>query len=220
MSHSTPSPATSPPPARHRRPLRWLGWIYRLTRNLLALGMLLQVVFLLSPLPEKLYRWLVVSGPPVKADYIVCLGGGGGIREIRATQMYRGKFAPKIIVSNEPAAAYGMRELIASYDVPRRDILVDTHSLNTAAHPHGVARLHGIDPAAQRFLLVTDDTHSRRALAVFRKAGYRHVSVYAGPPPEAEKKSFYDRMKWRVSILSQLIYEYAGLLSYWWQGLI
>ena len=43
-----------------------------------------------------------------------------------------------------------------------------------------------MDPQKQTFIIVTDHSHSRRAEACFRKAGYRHLIVCAGRPTKAE----------------------------------
>ncbi len=214
-----PRPPEQAPPtavAKAPGPLRRL---YRWTRNLLALGMLIYLLLIFTPITERLYLWLAVTSPAVKADAIICLGGNNTVREVRAIQLYLDGYAPKVIVSSLPGNAQGMRDLMAELGVPRSALLLDDTSRVTADHPAAIARLPGVDPASQRFVLVTDHSHSRRVQAVFRKAGYAHFVIYGGRPAEKElPKTATELMKWRFANLPRVVYEYAGLAQYWLQG--
>jgi uncharacterized SAM-binding protein YcdF (DUF218 family) len=180
----------------------------------------LELITLLTPVPEYIENRLsVATDPPAKADVIVCLGGGFG-RETRAAQLWHRGVAPVIVVSNVPGAAQWMRNFIADCGVPRSRILVDETSSNTAAHPAGVARLPGIDPARQHFVLVTSFEHSRRAKAVFLKAGYRHVDVFAGYRVRDPNRGYLELVKSRIMNGPSILYELAGLIQYQWQGKI
>ncbi|HOA75376.1 MAG TPA: ElyC/SanA/YdcF family protein [Phycisphaerae bacterium] len=211
------SPGLSAAPSKPRQLRRWAGWLFRTTRNLLALAMLLEIVMVLAPLPERVYYWLAVGQPPPKeADYIVCLGGGTG-REVKAAQLWLQKVAPVVIVSNAPGAAEWMRNLIVECGVPRKQILVDNRSHTTHMHPAGVAKLPGVDPQNHRFVLVTEHTHARRARACFAAAGYKNLSVYTGRSPRPGK-SYWDHCEWRIKNIPSIIYECAGLITYWAKG--
>src|SRR5213080_3092478 len=72
---------------------------------------------------------------------------------------------------------------------------------------------------AQRFVLVTSPTHMRRALAVFRAAGFDPVpsvaplrSEHVTPPPLLLPND----ESWYLSDMA--VYDYLALAYYWWRG--
>ena len=77
-------------------------------------------------------------------------------------------------------AALAMKARIEDMGVPADCILVDSSSRTTGDHPDAIAALPNVDRTAQRFLVVTDREHSRRAAGCFRRGGYRHFTVSAG----------------------------------------
>jgi len=200
-------------------PFRVIRRTYRLTRATLILIALSQIVIVLTPAADRLYEWLDVTAPPAKSDYIVCLGGNPA-RLLWAVDAYRRGFAPKIIVSNHPVAAEWMYNKLVQCGIPRDRIVSDSASGTTDDHPRNVARLPGIDPRTTRLLIVTSHEHSRRAAACFAKAGYQHLSVYgAGFIPQRDV-SYVMRVRGRIQLLPNLLYECAGLLQYWAMGRI
>ena len=200
-------------------PFRIVRRTYRLTRVSLILIALSQIVIVLTPAADRLYEWLDVSAPPVKADYIVCLGGNPA-RLLWAVDAYRHGFAPKIIVSNHPVAAEWMYNKLVQCGIPRDRIISDPASGTTDAHPINVARLPGIDPRTTHLLIVTDHEHSRRAAACFTKAGYQQFSVYGSGFVPQKDIPYLMRVRGRVQLLPHLLYEYTGLLQYWVLGRI
>lgn len=220
MPEACDSSPVAPPaaPVKRRRFRRTVSLLFRAVRNLLALAMLVQVVMVLAPVPERLYKWLSVAEPsPGKADFIVCLGGGYG-REAIAAQLWHQKVAPFVIVSNAPGAAEYMRYLVSLSGVPRDRILLDRESYTTGEHPAGVARMPGVDRDRSRLVIVTDHTHTRRAKACFVKGRYANITMYAAKerPPE----TYWDRVRWRIMVIPAITYESAALAQYWWQGKI
>src|SRR5687768_8989143 len=139
--------------------------------NLLALAMLFEIVLVVTPVTDKLFAWLVVTGPPESADLIVCLGGRHE-RLLWAAKTFNQGFAPKIVVSNAQGASQEMKRLLTYCGVPPDKIIVDAHSHTTAEHPAGLAALPGVDPAKSRLLIITDHEHSRRVAACFRRGGF------------------------------------------------
>jgi uncharacterized SAM-binding protein YcdF (DUF218 family) len=209
-------PAASPggSTAKSQHPLARL---YRLVRGLLAAGMLVLLVLVLTPIPERVHDWLDVSEPLRRADYIVCLGGNPQ-RLVWAIEAYSRGFAPKVIVTNLPGATEWMAERLVDAGIPRKAILRDDHSATTADHPGNIAKLPGVDREQQQFLIVTDYDHSRRAAGCFRRAGYRHFTIYGagfGYPPEKKHP-----LKWRIGALARLSYECVGMAKYWVTGKI
>jgi len=199
---------------------RLLTWLYRRVRGLLALGMLVILLLVFTPAGTWLEQALDVTQPPQPADYIVCLGGNDE-RLIWSAELFKQGLAPSVVVSNMDGAALAMRKRIEDMGVPAECILVDSSSRTTGDHPAGVAALPGVDPTSQRFLLVTNREHSRRAAACFRRGGYRQFSVCAGRST-SRTEGPTAAMDWRerFSELPRLAYEYAGLLKYWLQGKI
>ncbi len=218
VTPAIPSTSDSPVPPRRSRLKRLIRRLYRLVVGLLAAGMLVLILLVTTPVPESVYDWLAVTQKAEPADFIACLGGDYE-RLVWTARAFNQKLAPRVIVSNAPGAAEFMRDVLVHCGVPRDDILVDSQSHTTFEHPAGLARLPGVDPARSRFLFITSHVHSRRAAAVFRKAGYAHVIMCSGP-----RVSFKDdrvsRFKWRVMNLASIGYECAALLQYWLQGRI
>jgi len=198
-----------------RRIARLYAWV----RGCLALGMLLLIVLIFTPITEKIYFWLDVTEPLTQVDYIVCLGGDTG-RLVWSVHAYRREYAPRIIVSSAPGSAEWMQKKLIQSGIPPKHILVDATSETTGGHPHGIARLEGIDPKSQKFLIVTDYEHSRRAAACFRRAGFNHVTLYGAGFNLRTDRPFTYMCKWRILNLPMILYECAGLGKYWLQGKI
>ena len=216
---SEQAPVVEPPAERPSRMIRWSGAVYRRVRGLLAMFMLVLILFLVLPIPERLYAWLDVTSPPRSADAIICIGGDPA-RLLWAMDAYRRRLAPKLIVTNLPGASEWMRDKLVQCGIPSDRILMDSTSGTTWDHPSRIARLPGVDPANQRFLIVTSHDHSRRVAACFRRGGYQRFSIYGAGFPLRTDGAFQMRVRWRILELPHIIYEYAALFEYWWQGRI
>ena len=201
-------------PRRRRHPLARL---YALVRSILAIGMLVVLLLIFTPIPEKLYAWLDVTEPATHADYIVCLGGNPA-RLVWTVQAYRDGLAPRVIVSNRRDPAEWMAKRLVEAGIPKKAILIDGQSGTTADHPAGLARLPGVDPVRQRFLIVTDYDHSRRAAACFRHGGYRNFSIHGAGFSYKNDPEHASHIKWRIQALPRLGYECAALVKYWVEG--
>lgn len=193
--------------------------LYRLVRGVLALGMLSLGAVLFTPIPERVYAWLDVTGPAEQADYIVCLGGNPS-RLLWAVEAYRKGYAPRIIVTSLPGAAQWMEGKLIECGISEGAILVDDRSRTTGDHPGCIAALAGVDPASQKFLVVTDFEHSRRAAACFRRGGYRQVTVVGAGFALREDPEKQMRWRWRVMELPKLAYECSAIIKYRMQGRI
>jgi len=204
------------PPAE-RRSRRFASRLRRLIAGLLALAMLAQLVYVFTPVGDVVSNWLVVLQEPRPADFIVCLGGRDE-RLIWVADLYRRGLAPRVIVSNRAGAAEKMGEYLMLVGVPAGRIQIDISSQCTADHPGAIGALPGVDIRNQRFLIVTDALHSRRAAACFRRAGYGHFQFYAGQPAGAFGGPAVG-WQWRQRFLDMpyVAYEYTALLKYWLQ---
>jgi len=220
MTGASSTPSTVASASAPRRGLRGcVGRVYTRTRAVLAGVTLLLVILVGTPVTDRLYEALDVTGPPQDADVIVCLGGNPA-RLLWAVDAYRRGFAPKIIVSNLPGAAPWMRDKLVQCGIPRDRIVVDDEAAVTADHPATIAALPGIDPERTRLLIVTDHDHSRRVAACFRKGGFRYFSIVGAGFPLSRQGSFQMRCRWRLLALPRIVYEYAALLQYRLQGRI
>jgi uncharacterized SAM-binding protein YcdF (DUF218 family) len=195
---------------------RFAGRVYRFVRGTLALVMLCQILLVVTPAAQWLRGWLDVTTSARPADVILCLGGNDQ-RLIWAAELFQQGLAPVVVVSNRPGAAQVMKMKIVNMGVPAERVLVDDSSYVTADHPAAIARLPGLDPKGQRFLIVTNAEHSRRAAACFRRGGYRDFSMFAGVSSSAVIDPLHP-WRGRILLLPQLAYEYAGLVQYWVQG--
>ena len=193
------------------------GWARRIGRLLwrvvdaarwVSLLILLAVaVYLFTPLGDRAVLDLIEHDPLEKADYIVVLAGGRQ-RAVEAANLYKDGWAPKVIASTTPGFKDVYSDLLDEYGVPAADVLLDPVTARTATHPETVARIPGVDPQRDRFLLITSRLHTSRAKACFVKAGFEHVLV--------RYPSWYGEKERRVSasnrfvVLGNVIREWAA----------
>ncbi len=204
MPEPTQTPPPSPPPPRRRwvrrlvRPLQWLV-------NIVALSVLLYVF---TPAGNRMRDYITHVDPPARADFIVVLGGSGE-RAVEGARLYHEGWAPRIIVTSTGKDAFNLADLAAAYGVPREAILIDALATRTADHPHTIAKLPGVDPQTQRFLIVTSYHHTHRSLLVFRHAGYANVAMQAPQwqvrHPEDAPPTVLDRAYHLTDSFSELI---------------
>ena len=119
------------------------------------------------------------SEPPQKADMIVVIGGDArGNRILKAAELVREGYAPKILVSGQ-GAIYGRHEadmavdFAVAHNYPRDEFI-----------PFRYPALSTVDEAAadirqlrelgvHKYLLVTSAYHTARAARIFRREGHR-----------------------------------------------
>ena len=143
----------------------------------LIIGPILVVVVMIGTIPlwlPALGRGLVVTPCEGQGDAIVVLGGGGPERVMHGIQLYRQDIAPKLwITGDQPVSdmlgfAEGKlgRDLAVREGVPASDIgLLNTSSTWEDGQQIAAAvKKKGL----RRIVIVTNWSHSRRALAVIR----------------------------------------------------
>jgi uncharacterized SAM-binding protein YcdF (DUF218 family)/glycosyltransferase involved in cell wall biosynthesis len=207
---------------------------YRLARRHLLEGVL-AVLFAYLVLFETPTLWMIasplrVAAPPTAADAIVVFAGGvgesgqagGGYQERMKTavDLYRGGFAPRIIVSSGYVFAFKeaevMRALAIDSGVPASSIVLETEAANTyqnVAFTRRILDAHGW----RRVLLVSSPYHMRRALLTWRKNAPA-IDVVPEPVPASQ---FYAHD--RGATLAQIrgiAQEYLAIADYWWKGWI
>jgi uncharacterized SAM-binding protein YcdF (DUF218 family)/glycosyltransferase involved in cell wall biosynthesis len=216
---------------------RWeekLRRVYRRTRTRIAQVVLGLAALYLLVFNTNLLWWsaspLVLSASPATADAIVVFAGGvgesgkagGGAQEriAQAVTLYKGGFAPVLILSSGYVYSFqeadGMRALAVDQGVPASAILLEKRATNTYQNVRfvdDILREH----SWRRVLLVSSPYHMRRALLVWRKVA-PDVRVIPTPPPQSQ---FYGHT--RGASLEQLrgiAQEYLAILAYWRRGWI
>ena len=177
------------------------------------------------------------------ADTIVILSGGVGtiraggvvltelstpstLRVLEAARVYKLIGARLVIVSGgvadervelEPESRH-MAEALVKAGVPPADIALDVEAKDTFDHPRTVRPILEAHHVRQ-FVIVTSPMHMRRALAVFRKAGFDPVpsvtllrSDHLKPPP------LFVPNDDSLELSDASIYDYAGWVYYWMRG--
>jgi uncharacterized SAM-binding protein YcdF (DUF218 family) len=168
----------------------------------LVLGVALAAVLLFAarePILVATGSYLVQAGPPVKADMVLVLAGDGrGNRILKAAQLVRDGFAPKVLVSG-PDGNYALHECDLAIPFAVKAGFPESYFLhfendarNTrdeASMAVGALRKLGV----HHLLLVTSDYHTRRAARMYRaEAPDLEISVVA-----AEDKYFSATQWWR-----------------------
>jgi uncharacterized SAM-binding protein YcdF (DUF218 family) len=214
---------------------RWdaaLRRVYRTARAHSVRGLLVLVVGYALLFHTNLIWWMAaplrLDAPPQHADAIVVFAGGvgesgragGGLQERLKTaiDLYRGGFAPTLILSSGFVYSFKeaeiMRALAIAEGVPADRIAVEDRATNTFEYVRFTdAILKSRD--VQSILLVSSPYHMRRASLVWRKLA-PDVTVVPTPPAQAQ---FYEHT--RGASLEQvrgLLQEYAAIVVYWWRG--
>ena len=214
---------------------RWdekLRRAYRRTRNHIAQAVIgLAAVYLLI-FNTNILWWsaapLVRSAPPAAADAIVVFaagvgesgkaGGGAQERIAQAVTLYKGGYAPVLILSSGYVYSFQeaevMRALAVDQGVPASAILLEQRSTNTYQMVKFVDEILR-DHKWKRALLVSSPYHMRRALLVWQKQA-PDVTVLPTPVPRSQ---FYEHA--RGATLEQvrgILQEYVAILGYWRRG--
>lgn len=118
-----------------------------------------------------------------KADAIVAVSGGDtAARTAEAAQLYRNKYAKKVIFSGaaldpeSPSNAKAMALLAEHEGVPASAIELDESAMDTRQNATGVARIVSRENY-HSIILVTSPYHQRRAYLVFRRALGKNFTI-------------------------------------------
>ncbi len=179
-----------------------------LRKLLLTSGILFLAVLMLSftSLPYWGYYWLGTSKSKIieKPDYIVLLGGGGMPSEsnlMRAFFVFRAaKESPdsRIILSipGNPTDSTSTARLVAaeliSKGIGQQRILYEERGTNTRSQAINLQQFNAVKLTGKPVLLVTSPEHMRRAVLVFRKAGFTRVSALPAFENALEANLFFD----------------------------
>jgi uncharacterized SAM-binding protein YcdF (DUF218 family) len=151
---------------------------------------------------------------------------GTALRVLEGARLYKAAGTPLVIVSGgianpkyelRPESAL-MAAALAEAGVSPDRVLQDREAKTTHDHPRTVRPLLGAHQV-RRFVLVTSPTHMRRALAVFRKAGFDPI-----PSVSLARSEHLDRLPWlrpngeSIVLSNQAVYDYVAWVEYWLRG--
>jgi uncharacterized SAM-binding protein YcdF (DUF218 family) len=177
------------------------------------------------------------------ADVVVLLGGGASTFSAggRVVGVLTPTSAMRALEAARVSDLIGARLVVASAGIPRPDLQLrpESEMLRDALVAAGVPpdrivqesdskttreqaervpamlRAHG----ASQFVLVTSPTHMRRALALFRAAGYDPVpSISLIRSEQIPPPSFVVPSDDALRESGQAVYEFAAWAYYWWNG--
>ena len=182
--------------------------------------------FLLAPLEHK---YLENKNPVSRADAIVILAGGEGMRLIKGIGLFHKKFSSLIIMSGGSGNIFDqnrkeallMKEIAMDLGVPEESIIAETESRNTRENAINTKQI--LDKiGAKRVLLVTTASHMPRSYALFKKIGVDAVPVpsdfFIKPTPYDPFSFIPNAGDLKNSTLA--IHEYIGIIAYRLKGWI
>jgi uncharacterized SAM-binding protein YcdF (DUF218 family) len=198
----------------------------KLIRWAAGVSIIFVAIILLTPVTVLLCRPLVMEPALRKTDVVIVLGSGvypdGSLsddslqRIVHGIQLYRQGWGDTLLISGgipsshaiSPAAAMG--RLAIDLGVDTAAVVVEQASASTFENAREVGRLFKIH-GWENGLLVTSAPHSLRAMRTFQRQG---LEVYPAPVPFYEQYRYSIEGHWHL--FSILVYEYLGLVYYWW----
>lgn len=199
-------------------------------RILAALGFVFLLV-VATPVADYLAQPLRIEGQLRSAEAIVVLGGGAyrdGVasmgslaRAVYGLTLLRAGYAPRLLLAGGRARpdtgleALAMKKLLEGIGASSE--LLETEERSTRTYSNALESARILQPqGATHILLVTHATHMLRAKLAFERAGF---TVYPAPipwdrPPTTRAKPRLGR----INLLYNVLYEYGGLVLYWWRG--
>jgi uncharacterized SAM-binding protein YcdF (DUF218 family) len=208
-----------------RRVYRRTRW--RVAQTVFAVAAVYLLVFNTNAL-WWVARPLQMTAPAEKADAIVVFAGGvgesgkagGGAQERikHAVDLYRGGYAPMLILSSGYVYTFHeaevMRALAIDQGVPPSRILLEEQATNTYQNVSYVDRMLR-EHRWQKIVLVSSPYHMLRAILVWRKQA-PHVDVVPSPVPESE---FYAHVRGAsAEQVRGILQEYLAIAAYWKRG--
>jgi uncharacterized SAM-binding protein YcdF (DUF218 family) len=190
-------------------------WLIRAT-GLVVFALL--VVLFYAPVLNAMGRFLVKAGPPEKADIIVVLAGDGfGHRILKAAELVKQGWAPKILVDG-PSGNYGYECDLAipfavkagypesyfmHFEIPAHSTKEEAEAVTEKLRSMGM----------KRAILVTSDYHTRRAGKIFHRAAPNLEFFVVA----AADENFKPEGWWRGREASKtFLLEWTKTIAEWW----
>jgi uncharacterized SAM-binding protein YcdF (DUF218 family) len=172
--------------------------------------LVLAVLFFHSQIFAGLGAYLVHEDKPQQADFAFVLAGDFyGNRVVRAGELVRQGYVPKVIVSG-PSGNYGLYECDLAIPFAVRAGYPESYFLHFEHEAHStqeesvnaVAELKKL--GAKRVLLVTSDYHTRRSARIFRAAAPDvEFTVVAAPDKFFSPSGWWHNREGRKTFLTE-----------------
>jgi uncharacterized SAM-binding protein YcdF (DUF218 family)/glycosyltransferase involved in cell wall biosynthesis len=171
---------------------------------------------------------LKVTAPPAHADAIVVFAGGvgesgqagGGYQERvkQAIDLYKGGYAPIVVLSSGFVYSFReaevMRAVAVDNGIPSGSILLEQKAANTHENVMFVKNILD-DQHFARVLLVSSPYHMRRALLTWHKVA-PEIEVIPSPSSQSQ---FYEHSRGAsFEQIRGIAWEYLATIAYWRRG--
>jgi uncharacterized SAM-binding protein YcdF (DUF218 family) len=162
--------------------------------------------------------YLVQAGEPEKADMIVVLAGDGwGRRVLKGAELAKQGYAPQVLVSG-PDGSYDNWEsdlaiaFAEKHSYPRTMFIGFPHRGRSTLDEARLMAPYMRERGVKKFLLVTTDTHTRRAGRTFRRyAKDMQVIVVAAPSKGFTPEGWWKDREGRKAI----VFEWLKTVAEW-----
>ena len=198
------------------------GVFFRLLVLILFLALLLVLYLVRRPILQFAGELLIVEDPMQPSDVLIVLGGDNlhGDRAARAAELYRGRWAPRVVASGPPLRSYASEADLTYKDLSERGVPADAlirlaHSAqNTHEEAQAIRRLVAAR-GWERVLIVTSNYHTRRSRYIFRRVLPASVQVCVVSAPDHD----FDSSTWWHTRRGQKLFldEWAGMLIIFWE---
>ncbi|MCL5046014.1 MAG: YdcF family protein [Actinobacteria bacterium] len=139
---------------------------------------------------REITDFLFVQDDPEPADLVFVFGGQRQERALKAAQLYKAGFAPKVFISGGDkrgtgeAEAESLKRIVASEGVPEKDIITETRSSGTLENV-----LYSQEPIEKAFswrnlkkvILVSAPMHMRRVKRTFARHCHPELKIICCP---------------------------------------
>jgi len=187
---------------------KFVRWGRRIFIDVSALFFVSFLLLTFTPIGNFISARLMESTPLDKlpqADAIVILGGDL-FRAADALRVYRAGKAPMIIVSGKRDESM---PILQAGQVPLRDLRFDYAPKRTVDHPRTILSINGINRSS-KLILISSELQQRRALRLFRQAGYTNVWVCS---MEWERYLAGGKKRLPNDCFSRILYEFGAWIK-------
>ena len=155
---------------------RWKRLLLAFVATLILIAVL--AVWWVNTHTLAISRYLEVSQPPEKADFILVPSGGDAPRLAKAAELYAKGYAPKILLTGFGKSDPGVESFQKKHKIPSSALIMEPDATSTYTNATRSAPLLR-KSGARTVILVTSWWHSRRALSTFRHVmpDVRFISV-------------------------------------------
>lgn len=165
-----------------------------LTAKRVLIAMLVAIVLGAAALAYGVSRagyWLQAPAQaPIRADAIVVLGGNDGDRALRALGLYKGGYAPRVVLTglarrnaSPPANLTWRAEYLVAHGVPKSALRFEIYSENSYEEAENILELMK-KQGWRTVIAVSDPPHMRRLAwtwhRVFKDSGLAYALVSSG----------------------------------------